>query len=79
MKVTTSITIAPALLQRLRRVAKSENRSVSQQIEVLVERHINAASGTPPDTTQPDSAPPKTTQPDAIDQPANQQTERSAE
>ncbi|HWB05549.1 MAG TPA: hypothetical protein VG796_21200 [Verrucomicrobiales bacterium] len=68
MKVTTSITIAPALLQRLRRVAKSENRSVSQQIEVLVERHINAVSGTPPDTNQPDTAPPE-----------NKQTERSAE
>jgi hypothetical protein len=40
MKATATITMSAPVLDRLRDVAKSEKRSLSQQIELLVERHF---------------------------------------
>ena len=40
VKTTATITMSAPVLHRLRETAKSEKRSLSQQIELLVERHF---------------------------------------
>jgi predicted CopG family antitoxin len=40
MKATATITMSAPVLDRLRKIAKSEKRSLSQQLEMLVERHF---------------------------------------
>ncbi len=40
MKSTATITMSAPVLDRLRALAKKEKRSVSQQLEVLVEKHL---------------------------------------
>ena len=40
MKATATITMSAPVLDRLREIAKSEKRSLSQQLEMLVERHF---------------------------------------
>ena len=40
MKATATITMSATVLDRLREIAKSEKRSLSQQLEMLVERHF---------------------------------------
>jgi hypothetical protein len=48
MRETATITMSRPVLSQLREIARLEKRTLSQQLELLVERHLGTAKPTKP-------------------------------